>query len=99
MPVRIVMEFPGVSAEQYDRAIESLGNAPIEGLLFHTCGPVEGGWTTVDIWESNDAAHAYMGKWIGALQAHGFPRPSKREVHQVHHVQDGQAGSSKTFPE
>lgn len=54
MAVMLVITFTGGTEEQY-RAVHSHmridENAP-PGLIFHSAGPIDGGWRVVDFWES-----------------------------------------------
>ena len=57
MAVGVFMEFPGVTREQYEQLVQGLGLSGLpEGELIHVCGPTsDGGWRTVDVWESQEA--------------------------------------------
>ena len=57
MAVGVFMEFPGVTWEQYEQLEKALDlSGPPEGELIHVCGPTsDGGWRTVDVWESQEA--------------------------------------------
>jgi hypothetical protein len=56
MAVGVLMEFSGVTWEQYEQLVQELGlSGPPEGELIHVCGPTsDGGWRTVDVWESQE---------------------------------------------
>lgn len=63
MAIAMILEFPGMTEEQYAAAGQALqrDGAPA-GHLFHAGGPMEGGGTrVVDVWESPEAAGAFYG--------------------------------------
>ena len=83
MAVGVFMEFPGVTREQYEQLVQDLAlSGPPEGELIHVCGPTsDGGWRTVDGWESQEAFERFANELlIPRAQARGFPQPAKREV-------------------
>jgi hypothetical protein len=89
MAVGVFMEFPDVTWEQYEQLVQDLGlSGPPEGELTHVCGPTsDGGWRTVDVWESQEAFERFANELlIPRAQAHGFPQPSKREFFEPFHV-------------
>jgi hypothetical protein len=89
MTVATVLEFSGVTQEQYDRMgaeLERRGASPT-GLLIHVCGPTEGGWRIADIWESAEAFERFADEWlIPTMEVVGGPRPSRREIYQTYHA-------------
>lgn len=89
MAVGILLEFPGVTLEQYEQLAHdvSLSGAP-EGALIHVCGPTsDGGWRIVDVWESQEAFERFANEvLIPQARALGFPQPSKREFFEPFHV-------------
>ncbi len=46
----------GVGAEQYDALMEKMGitNEPVEGLIFHSAGELEGRFQIFNVWESRE---------------------------------------------
>jgi hypothetical protein len=46
------LEFPGVTQQLYDQVGAHLPKGPPDGILYHACGPVAGGWRIAEIWES-----------------------------------------------
>ncbi len=89
MAVGVLMEFPGVTREQYDQLVQDLDlSGPPEGELIHVCGPTsDGGWRTVDVWESQEAFERFANELlIPRARARGFPQPSKREFFEPYHV-------------
>jgi hypothetical protein len=89
MAVGVFMEFPGVTREQYEQLVQDLAlSGPPEGELIHVCGPTsDGGWRTVDVWDSQEAFERFANELLmPRAQARGFPQPSKREVFEPFHV-------------
>ena len=53
MTVRIHTNLVGVSQEQFAAVYEHVtAGEPPKGLIFHSSGPIDGGWGVVDFWES-----------------------------------------------
>src|SRR5260370_40602158 len=88
MPVATVLEFPGVTQEQYEEIGARLGSfGPPEGIVYHACGPVEGGWRIMDIWDSKEAFDRFVEDvWLPAMRANGGPEPSRREAVSTYHA-------------
>jgi hypothetical protein len=89
MAVGVFMEFPGVTREQYEQLVEDVAlSRPPEGTLIHVCGPAsDGGWRTVDVWDSQEAFERFANELlIPRAQARGFPQPSKREFFEPFHA-------------
>ena len=62
MAVGMIMNFPGVTQEQYDAVLEqlNLGGRMPPGGISHAAGPIEGGWRVVDVWESQEAFDIFL---------------------------------------
>ncbi len=89
MAVGVFMEFPGVTWEQYEHLVQDLAlSGPPEGELIHVCGPTsDGGWRTVDVWDSQEAFERFANELLmPRAQARGFPQPSKREFFEPFHA-------------
>jgi len=89
MTIGVLLEFPGVTREQYEQLAQDMGlSAPPEGVIVHVCGPTsEGGWRLVDVWEIQEAFERFANELlIPRAQALGFPQPSKREFFEPFHV-------------
>jgi len=88
MPVVTVLEFEGVTEAQYEQVGERLARlAPPEGILYHACGPIAGGWRIADVWESPDAWARFLdARYLPAMRASGGPEPSRREAMPTHHA-------------
>jgi hypothetical protein len=62
MAIAMMLEFPGLTEEQYAAAGQELQRAGTPaGELFHAGGPMEGGWRIVEGWASQEAADAFYG--------------------------------------
>ena len=89
MAVGVLLEFPGVTREQYEQLAQDMSQSGSpEGNLIHVCGPTsDEGWRIVDVWESQEAFERFANELlIPRAQARGFPQPSKREFFQPYHV-------------
>lgn len=82
----LILEFQGVGRSEYDDITAKLGIDATTGtgdwpagMLSHAGGVADDGTLVVtEIWESEDAHHAFMGARLGAvLGAAGMPPPSK----------------------
>ena len=78
MAVGLIMNFPGVTQEQYDTVMEQLnlsGRMPPGGIS-HAAGPTDEGWRVVDVWESQEAFETFLHERLyQAMQNAGLPRP------------------------
>ena len=87
MPVGFIIEVPTGTQQQYDQAMTELNvpEHPIDGLISHTAGPMDGGgWRVIDVWESDEKFGAFGATRLGpALQKVGMPEPkfTRFEVH------------------
>jgi signal transduction histidine kinase len=74
----VLVEWEGVTAEQYDEMINrmSVTDIALPGGLFHVAGPTENGWRVVDVWESPEVAERFSRETLmPILQLMGFPLP------------------------
>ena len=81
MAVAVLLEFPGVTREQYERVMADLhlDGHPAPGNNFHAAGPTEGGWWALDVWDSPERMQEYFAQELGAvLQRHGLPAVQPR---------------------
>jgi hypothetical protein len=80
MAIGIRMKIPGVTQEQFDAMAARIRAEPIDGLLFHASGPVDGGWEVINFWESR----AHFLKFIAdrVLPAMGSDVGGSPEIHQ-----------------
>jgi len=61
MTLALIMEFPGVTQEQYEAAGKAVGDPRANGALVHIAGPTEGGWRVVEVWPSQEAVQSFFG--------------------------------------
>jgi hypothetical protein len=61
MAIGLRLKFDGGTQEQYDSVHSKMGidQNPPEGLIFHSSGPIDGGWGVIDFWESRDAFNSF----------------------------------------
>lgn len=59
MPYAFVREFPGLTDEEFDRLRAEIGDDAPVGLIVHVAGPNEGGWRTIDVWETRADSERY----------------------------------------
>jgi hypothetical protein len=91
MAVGIRLKFAGGTQEQYDAIHQHMGvdQNPPEGLIFHSSGPIDGGWGVIDFWESADAfdrfAQGRLMPAVGELGERAFPGEPERRDFPVHH--------------
>ena len=71
MAIAMLMEWEGVTQEQYDRVMEGLrlDENPPEGGIVHIAGPAEGGWHVLDVWESADAWERFSNERLAPVHA------------------------------
>lgn len=75
MPVVAVFDSPTLTRENYEESVRRLTDGgglsspadwPVEGLLVHVAGPVDGGFRVIDVWESA-AAFGRFGEVLGPI--------------------------------
>ena len=79
MPVVQIHELPGMTREQDEQALRELKlSGPPPGSHLHASGPMEGGWRIVEVWESAEAAEAFLGSeaFQQMAQSTGIALPS-----------------------
>jgi hypothetical protein len=71
MAVGIRLKLDGGTAEQIDRLNAEIDpdRNPPEGLIFHSSGPVDGGWGVLDFWESRADFDRFAAERIGPAMA------------------------------
>jgi hypothetical protein len=87
MAIVILQDFSSGTLEQYDQVVEqlNLGGQSPQGNLFHTAGLYEGKLRIVDVWESESAFNAFLGRLGPLTQSAGIPAPEVT-VWPVHHM-------------
>jgi hypothetical protein len=92
MAVGIRVKMPGGTQDQYDtlHSHMNMDGDPPQGMIFHSAGPIEGGWGVIDFWESRDAFDSFtQGRLLpamGELGDRGFPNPPDIREFPVHHI-------------
>jgi len=92
MAVGIRVKLPGGTQEQYDtiHSHMNIDGDPPAGLIFHSAGPVDGGWGVIDFWESRQAFDTFTeGRLMPAMAELGdraFPNPPDIKEFPVHHI-------------
>ena len=88
MALAFLLEFPGVTQEQYDKVLEKLqlGGKTYQGGIFHVAGPMEGGWRVVDVWESQEAFDAFVQQAAPILQEVEMWPPDESKNWPVHNL-------------
>jgi hypothetical protein len=85
MAIAVVFEFPNESVEKYDRALAEQPDLRTQpGRTHHICWETDGGWTVVDVWESEEAFTKFgevLGPTLQRLELSTEPK-----VHPVHNT-------------
>lgn len=89
MAIAMMFDVPGGTQQQHDQSIEKLRQRgvtlPFTGQLLHLAGPSEGGWRTIDVWESQEAADRFFREHLAAIFAEiGMPTAGQPQVFPVH---------------
>jgi hypothetical protein len=86
MPAAVILEFEGITEQQYDAVNEKLGLDPKagtgdwpDGLVNHLAGRMDdGGFFVSEIWDSPAHQAAFMDGRLGAALAEvGVPAPTR----------------------
>lgn len=92
MAVGLRIKFQGGGAEEYE-AIHShmeVDENPPEGLIFHSAGPIDGGWGVIDFWESREDfdrfAESRLGPAVQELGSRTFTTPPDIKQFPVHNI-------------
>jgi hypothetical protein len=74
VPIGIRIKLPGVTQEQFDAAHDHINpdRTPPKGLVFHSSGPIDGGWGIIDFWESRADFDAFQAKIPAGMEAAGI---------------------------
>jgi len=67
MAVGLRIKFEGGTQEQYEATSSRLraDQNPPEGLIFHSAGPIEGGWGLIEFWDSREAFDRFVESRLG----------------------------------
>ena len=70
MAVGIRIKLAGVDQQQYDSVNDRIDRSDVpDGLIFHSSGPIDGGWGIIDFWESREQYDAFFGTRVQAAIA------------------------------
>ena len=92
MPILMIMDIEGATAEQYDRVDGLLGgltpeNAPA-GLISHAAAVTDTGVMVADVWESAEDLQHFFDEQLGAAIAEaGLPQAEPRIVPVHNHIE------------
>ena len=92
MAIGLRMKIVGGTAEMYEAVDRNLGveSDPPEGLIFHSAGPIDGGWGIIDFWESREHfdrfAESRLGPAIAAAGDDGPDGPPDIKEFPVHSI-------------
>src|SRR4029450_12781313 len=81
MAVRMTLELPGTTTDQYDQVNEKMDveNNPPDGLIIHTCAKAGDGLRLVDVWDSQGAYEKCAEERLGAAVAEVIGTPPEGE--------------------
>ena len=90
MAVGIRIKLPGITQEKFDTAHDQINpsRTPPKGLLFHSSGPIDGGWGIIDFWESREDFDAFQTRITEGMEAaevapQGPPDVKEFPVHEM----------------
>ena len=90
MAVAMIFDGRGVTPERAERVTQKLREQgtpiPGRGQLLHLAGPYNGGWRTVDVWETQEDADAFFRDHLAPafLATGGIPEGGEPQVFPVH---------------
>jgi hypothetical protein len=88
MAVAMLLEWSGVTLDQYDAVIRDLelGGRAYPGGIFHVAGPTESGIRVVDVWESQEAFNGFLQARLAAALRKNGVQPPQVQVWPVHNT-------------
>ena len=71
--IGIRIKLPGITQEQFDAAHDQINpeRTPPAGLVFHSSGPIDGGWGIIDFWDSRADFDAFQSRIQEGMEAAG----------------------------
>ena len=90
MAIGLRLRFAGGTQEQYIAVDDHLDieNRPPHGLIFHSSGPIDGGWGVLDFWHTRNAfdqfAESRLMPAVVELGDRAFPEPPDIKEFPVH---------------
>ena len=83
MAVRIHTNLAGVTEEEFAAVHKHVtAGPPPQGLIFHSSGPIDGGWGVLDFWESRADYDAAMPQVQAAIAAAGVSMQGPPEIEE-----------------
>jgi hypothetical protein len=82
MAVGIRIKFAGMGQEQFDainKHVDPAGDPP-KGVLFHSSGPIDGGWGVIDFWESREDFDAFAPRIQTSVAASGVELQGEPDI-------------------
>ena len=89
MATAMLMEWPGLTQEQYDRVMSNLGldKNPPAGGIFHVAGFTGGSLRVLDVWDSQQAFERFQNdRLTAAVQKAGITTQPKVQFFPVHNL-------------
>jgi len=91
LTVGIRIKMAGLTKEQFDAAHDHVNpdRTPPPGLLFHSNGPIDGGWGVIDFWESRADFDHFLesriqpGMAAAGIAMEGPPDIKEFPVHEI----------------
>lgn len=89
MAVAIVLDFEGMTLEQYDQILKKMsltsGGSAAPGALFHWITKTETGTRVTDVWETKAQFEKFAQEQIGPFSEEvGVPNPPSMTFYEVH---------------
>jgi hypothetical protein len=88
--IGIRLKLPGVTEEQFDAVHDQINpeRNPPKGLVFHSSGPIDGGWGVIDFWDSREDFDAFQpriqeGVAAAGVAMQGPPDVKEFPVHEI----------------
>lgn len=85
-----IYDVQGGKLEHYDAVTERTGTDKPDGVHAHIAGATEGGFTVIEVWDSEEHINRYMDQGLGeaiqeVMQEAGVPEPkiTQFEVHKL----------------
>ena len=90
MAFAILAEIPDLTRDQYETVVKKVNESGSPaGALFHAGGPIEGGYRTVEVWETREAADTFYSSPLLADAAAASPPPKIIMTWPVYGIDDG----------
>ncbi len=83
MTVRIHTNLAGVTEEEFVAVHKHVtAGEPPKGLIFHSSGPVDGGWCVIDFWESRQDCDAALPRVQQGIAASGVTMQGPPDIEE-----------------